>query len=550
LLRRRLPDNLLDVKRASAPPRDEQGELGLQVLKRCVLLLCQCCPGGFRRVGWTALILVLVLAAGAAEAVSSDLEVRLDRLLAREPLASASVGIYVERESDGQVVYTRGADRLLIPASNQKILTGLATLERFGPAHRFSTRIWAPEEIDSEGLVSELIVEGGGDPAMNSEDWWRLAADLRRAGLRGVEGDIRVDDTLFDGPGWHPSWGSVTARAYHAPVGALTANYGTFFVSIWPQATPGSSVLVDIDPPVEYLRLRNQAKTGSAKTRPKLIVDRVAGRRSGGGGPAEEVVRVTGVARQGDSVDRFPRSVIDPGLYAGSVLVYQLRANGIAVDGEVRRAPRDGQDYQLILDRPGRAVAEAVALCLKYSNNSIAEVLVKNLGAWEGVLPGEAPTRQGDWVSGIRAMRRELTRHGVDLGKATLVDGSGLSLQNRVTARMLARALRVGRESFRSGPEFVAALPIAETDGTLEKRLRDRRGRIRAKTGLLSDAAVTALSGYAERADGEVLIFSIIVNGHSGGSAAAMDAVDRVAGALLDAPLSRGRTKHSPAKPE
>jgi D-alanyl-D-alanine carboxypeptidase len=53
----------------------------------------------------------------------------------------------------------------------------------------------------------------------------------------------------------------------------------------------------------------------------------------------------------------------------------------------------------------------------------------------------------------------------------------------------------------------------------------------------LSDASVTALSGYAERSDGEVLIFSILVNGHSGGSAAAMDAVDLLAEVLLDAPL-------------
>lgn len=516
------------------------------MLKRYMLLLNGCSVGRFRRAGRIGMFVgLMALMGGAAEAVSLDMEARLDRLLARAPLARASVGIYVERQSDGQVVYARGADRLLIPASNQKILTALATLERFGPAHRFSTRIWAPKKIDSEGMVSELVVEGGGDPAMNSEDWWRLAADLRRVGLRGVEGDIRVDDTLFDGPGWHPSWGNVTARAYHAPVGALTANYGTFFVSVWPQAAAGSSVLVDIDPPVEYLRLRNQARTGSAKTRPKLIVDRVRGRRSGG--PSEEIVRVTGVARQGDSVDRFPRSVIDPGLYAGSVLAYQLRANGIDVDGEVRRAPLGEEKYQLILDRPGRAVAEAVALCLKYSNNSIAEVLVKNLAAWEGVLPGETPARQGDWVSGIRAMRRELAKHGVDLGKATLVDGSGLSLQNRVTARTLALALRVGRESFRVGPEFVASLPIARTDGTLKKRLRGGAGRIRAKTGLLSDAAVTALSGFAERADGEVLIFSIIVNGHSGGSGAAMDAVDRIAETLLDAPLPLGRTKRAPA---
>ncbi len=524
------------------------------MLKRFVLPLygrrCGQSRVGFGRAAGISLAIGLCLAAGGVGAASPDLATRLDQLLLQPPLVRASVGIYVERQSDGRVIYARGADRLLIPASNQKILTALATLERFGPAHRFSTRIWAPRSIDGEGMVSELLLEGGGDPVMNSEDWWRLAADLRRAGLRGVQGDLRVDDTLFDGPGWHPSWGRVTARAYHAPVGALTANYGTFFVSVWPQTTPGLAALVDIDPPVAYLRLRNRARTVSAKAEAKLTVDRIAGRRAEG--PAEEVVRVAGAVRKGDPVDRFPRSVLDPGLYAGSVLVYQLRANGIDLDGEVRRAPRRDEELQLILDRPGRTISEAVALCLKYSNNSIAEILVKHLSAWEGVVPGERPARQGDWVSGIRALRNELARLGVDLGGATLVDGSGLSMQNRLTPRMLVRALRVGRESFRSGPEFVASLPIAETDGTLEKRLRGGRGRIRAKTGLLSDAAVTALSGYAERADGEVLIFSILVNGYSGASGVAMDSVDRLAETLLDAPLrpSPGRAEDSPAMSE
>ncbi|HEB91832.1 MAG TPA: D-alanyl-D-alanine carboxypeptidase/D-alanyl-D-alanine-endopeptidase, partial [Deltaproteobacteria bacterium] len=480
------------------------------------------------------LLLVAFGAAGRAsarESAAATLDARIARILGRGPLAGATVGIYVEHGADGRVVYAHGADRLLIPASNLKILTALATLERFGPAHRFHTRIWSPEAIDSDGYVPELIVEGGGDPAMNSEDWWRLAADLRRSGLRGVHGDIRVDDSLFDGPAWHPSWGSVTARAYHAPIGALTANYGTYFVSIWPRSTVGSSVLVDIDPPVPYLHLRNRARTASSKARPRLSVDRVAGRRTDGS--PEEVVRVDGVARQGDAVDRFPRSVLDPGLYAGSVLAYQLRANGIEVGGGVRRAPRGEGDDELILDRPGRTVAEAVSLCLKYSNNSIAEILIKDLAVWDGVALDAEPARQGNWVAGIRAMRKELGKLGLDLGRARIVDGSGLSIQNRVTPRMLGQALRVGRVSFRSGPEFVAALPIARTDGTLEKRLQGGEGRIRAKTGLLSDASVTSLSGYAERSDGDVLIFSILVNGHAGGSGAAMDAVDEIARVLL-----------------
>jgi D-alanyl-D-alanine carboxypeptidase/D-alanyl-D-alanine-endopeptidase (penicillin-binding protein 4) len=182
-------------------------------------------------------------------------------------------------------------------------------------------------------------------------------------------------------------------------------------------------------------------------------------------------------------------------------------------------------------------MAEIVQLCMKYSNNSIAESLVKNLAAWAGVDPKDEPQRQGDWAYGIRALRHELEVLGVDLGEAKLVDGSGLSIQNRVTPRTLVQALRAGAGSFRVGPEFVASLPIAERDGTLEKRLEGGDGRIRAKTGLLSDASVTALSGFVERGDGETLVFSIIVNGHAGGSAAAMDAVDRVAWALLDAPL-------------
>lgn len=480
--------------------------------------------------------------APAVSAAPENLAQRLDRLAVSGPLAKASVGIYVERASDGSAVYSRGADRLLIPASNQKILTTLAALHRFGPTHRFSTRIWAPQAPDIEGLVDELIVEGGGDPAMNSEDWWRLAADLRRAGLRGVKGDVRVDDTHFDAPGWHPSWGRVSARAYHAPIGALTANYGSFFVSVAPQKLVGSAAAVYVDPPVEYLRLSNGAKTAASNSKPRLSVDRVAGNAGGG----DEVVRVEGVARQGDEADLIPRSVLDPGLYAGSLLALQLEANGISLGGEVRRAPRGQGAFTLVLDRSGRALSEIVQLCMKYSNNSIAESLVKNLGAYAANEPRRHPidasepaSRQGNWVEGIRALRSELADLGVDLGEARLVDGSGLSLQNRVTPRIFVRALRAGRDSFELGPEFMAAMPIAERDGTLLKRLRGGDARIRAKTGLLADASVSALSGYVERSDGETLIFSILVNGHSGSSGAAWRAVDALASEMLEAPLPK-----------
>ncbi len=486
----------------------------------------------------SAILSVATLLASPAASVEtgdrSTLAERLDRLLAASPLDRARVGLLVVRASDGATLYARDADRLLVPASNQKILTSLASLARFGPSHRFSTRVWAPEAPDADGLVDSLLVEGGGDPVMNSEDWWRLAADLRREGLRGVRGDLFIDDSRFEEPGWHPSWGRISARAYHAPVGALTANYGTFFVSVWPHARIGAPARVVIDPPVDYLRLRNEARTTDRKARPRLSVDRAPGRKRDG--PPDEVVRVDGVARRGDEGDSFPRSVLDPGLYAGSLFAHQLAANDVELDGEVLRGAEREAYPVLLLDRPGRTLAEATALCMKYSNNSIAESLVKNLGAWAGAASDAEPPRQGDWAGGIRAMRRQLEALGLDLGDARIIDGSGLSTQNRVSARMLVAALSRGRDAFAFGPEFVASLPIAELDGTLEKRLRGSRGRIRAKTGLLSDAKVSALSGFAERADGETLVFAILVNGHAGGSGGAMRAVDRLAASLLEAP--------------
>lgn len=491
---------------------------------------------------------LLLGAVAVRDAGAEPLADRIDGLVSKGTFAQARVGVLVERARDGATLYARGADQLFIPASNQKLLTVLASLVRFGPTHRFTTRAWAPEAIDGDGGVRELVIEGGGDPALGSEEWWRLAADLRREGLRHVAGDLRVDDSLFAGPSWHPSWGALSARAYHAPVGALSANYGAFTVSVWPRDTTGSAPRVSVDPPVAYFRLRNLARTVTRR-RGSLIVDRLPGAVSEG--RAEEIVRVEGTVRRGDAGDHFPRSVIDPGLYAGSLLLHQLQANAIDVDGGVRRAPRGADEaLVLVLAWPGRSLAEIARLCLKHSSNAIAETLVKDLGAWEGVAASGARARPGDWPEGIAAVRRTLGELGIDLAGARLVDGSGLSLQNRLSPRMLVNALRIGAGSFAAGPEFVAALPIAHRDGTLERRLDGADGRIRAKTGLLSDAGVTALSGYAERDDGERLIFSILVNGPGGGTEAGMEAVDRIAQALLETELPRNRLESGDPGPD
>lgn len=462
------------------------------------------------------------LIAGAALAVAAllpaltrgaALDERLATALAHPGCRGATVGVLVADAATGEELFARHADTPLTPASNMKVLTAVAALAAFGPAHQFVTTVSADRPIDAEGSVGTLAVRGGGDPALTSEELWRLAADLQRRGLRRVRDGLLLDDSYFDGERWNPAWGSASARAYHAPVAALTANYGAFSVEVAPPPRGGLPAHVSIDPPVPFFQLADAVRLGGAAP---ISVERVP---DGG----RERVRVAGSVRPGGDTVVVQRSVADPVRYAAAVLRMQLAALGIAVDGGDRLAPVPAGYVELTAFR-GRPLAEVIALLMKWSNNNIAEMLVKNLGA-------QASGAPGGWTNGTAAVRAQLAALGVDLAGLTMVDGSGLAASDRVTPRTLVSALRAGRDAFAFAPELAAALPIAGRDGTLRQRAAGAADRARAKTGLID--GVASLSGYARTGDGRDVAFSILNNGADAGAAAATAANDAFLEALV-----------------
>jgi len=428
------------------------------------------------------------------------------------------------------VLYARDPDKALVPASNMKLLTSLAALSALGPAHRFETAIYADAPLDAVGGVDRLYVRGGGDPALTSEDLWRLAADLRRAGLREVRDGIVIDASLFDDETWHPSWGKVSARAYNAPIAAFAVNYGSFAVRVAAGGSSGEPVVAVIDPPVPFLRLTNRARTVSPGGRARLTVDRKAG-------AGFDQVLVTGSVRVGAERVHY-RSVADPVLYAGSVLRHQLESNGIAVAGSIGRGAVPEEAAEL-LRFAGRSLGEIIHRFMKWSNNHIGESLVKVLGAHSGAQPA-------GWGDGIEAVRSELARNGVAVEGLTLIDGSGLSYDNKVSPRAFVATLLRAERSFRFGPEFVAALPIAAADGTLEKRAEGAAYGVRAKTGNLT--RVTGLSGYAHRPGGGTAVFSVLVNGFRRGTEDAWEGVDGFVTELVGPEPDRLAQEPGPAR--
>lgn len=428
-------------------------------------------------------------------------------------LQGAKVGALVVDATSGAEIFARTADEPMIAASNVKVLTAVAALATFGPTHQFVTEVYADRAPDAGGAVGRLVLAGGGDPSLTSEQMWRLAADLAASGLRRVEGDVVLDGGAFDDQLWHPSWGGTSARAYHAPVAGLSVNYASFNVKVAPGAV-GQPPRVFVDPAIAYFEVVNRAQTKAGRGSSVQVERAPTGGR--------DTVTISGSIGGSAEPQEFPRSVTQPIEYAGHVFTKQLDANGIAVDGAIRIGPRQPNDV-LVESFKGKPLSEVVHLFMKYSNNNIAESLVKAMG--RGSAGGT-----GTWSAGAATMRSTLIGLGVPPESFSLVDGSGLSREDRVSARGLVAAMRIGSSSFGFAPEFLASLPIANRDGTLKRRADASRDAVRAKTGLLNGA--TALTGVARDSSGRRLLFAIIANGYKQGDLEAMAALDAFAAAL------------------
>jgi D-alanyl-D-alanine carboxypeptidase/D-alanyl-D-alanine-endopeptidase (penicillin-binding protein 4) len=143
---------------------------------------------------------------------------------------------------------------------------------------------------------------------------------------------------------------------------------------------------------------------------------------------------------------------------------------------------------------------------MKPSQNLYTELTLRALGKATAT---EAKLAEDE--AGIKAVRDFIERAGVGRDKLVMLDGSGLSRANLVTADSTVQLL-IHMSRHRHAAVFRDALPVAGIDGTLRNRMKNTAaaGNVRAKTGTLGTS--TTLSGYVLSAGGERLAFSIMVN--------------------------------------
>jgi D-alanyl-D-alanine carboxypeptidase/D-alanyl-D-alanine-endopeptidase (penicillin-binding protein 4) len=194
------------------------------------------------------------------------------------------------------------------------------------------------------------------------------------------------------------------------------------------------------------------------------------------------------------------RTSRNPALSAALLFRTALRRAGVYVTGGAGTGVERGDELPLAsLESP--PLAAIVRWMDRQSDNFTAELLLKQLGT-EIATPGTT-------ASGSAYVAQTLAAAGIPLAGVRIVDGSGLSLLDRVTVRELAGILRAAWADPDVQPAFFAALPVAGRSGTLSDRMRrpPARGHVAAKTGSTQQAS--ALSGYVNRR----YVFSVVQNG-------------------------------------
>ncbi|HLT37411.1 MAG TPA: D-alanyl-D-alanine carboxypeptidase/D-alanyl-D-alanine-endopeptidase [Enhygromyxa sp.] len=450
-----------------------------------------------------ALTLGVGAVAGPPEAASSTekrqpIDAQIDALIARTELGSnAKIGVSVVDLATGKTLYARNADVALNPASNAKLVTTAAALERLGPEHRYTTRIWTEAGGIEEGVVNgKLYLQGGGDPSLVTGEIYELAGQLRSAGVERVRGPIVVDAGRFDHDGLPPGFEQKDEFASHrAPGGAMSVNYNTFEVHARPGKAIGDPPTLLVDPPVPSIEVVSEART-VAGNRNKLSV---ASKQDGG----KIIVTFKGEVgiNNGPSSYRYP--VGDPSRYAGELLVLALTQRGIKVGKPTLETGDVPRDAKLLATFRSESLSELCRSVNKWSNNFMAEQILRTL------VPDDGATA----AASLELLRAYTVEIGMPQAGLVLGNGSGLYANNMISPAALTHLLGHVYADFRYRSDFIASLAIMGGDGTTRSRLSGTaaEGWLRVKTGTLDD--VSALSGYAGAIGRDPIAFSILVNG-------------------------------------
>lgn len=465
-----------------------------------------------------SLILLNHLKVSAQESVDKEAQLQetIENLTNDKALSEAVISICARR-ADGKSLVDINAGKMVMPASNLKLISTGAALHSLGHDYCFKTYIGHDGKIIDGILKGNLYIIGGGDPTLGSKDsiatsiekvfaqWEKIVRD---SGIRRIEGKIIGDGRHFEGMPEHPSWLWSDIGTYYGSgaTGLMFYENTQSFV-----ASPGMKIGDPVNitpsyPRAPWMEFRYNCTTGEKGTGDQLYM------YTSDLAPVAEIRGTFGLDRAQKRVDcsnKFPEYT------CASYFADHLRDRGIASEGPA--------DFRLCTETKGEPAEKLVVLgatsspSLKRiafetnhaSNNLYAEALFRSVG--------KEKTGSACYDSSYVALSKVFVELGINVSKGIqIVDGSGLSRQNYVSAGFICDFLAAMMASpcFES---YLHSLPSPGSNGTLAYNMRscsaETKARIKVKSGSMN--GVRCYSGYIIPSDGskeKTIIFSIMVN--------------------------------------
>ncbi len=445
-----------------------------------------------------SLLLPSALSANAA-GVNTSLPAKVQKAMSANKLSNDSLAL-VEIPLNGPGTTTLiNADKSLNPASTMKLVTTYAALELLGPTYQWKTEFYSDGVLRNGTLHGNLYLKGGGDPKLNMEKLWLLLRDLRANGVQQVSGDLVLDRTYFNQPAtahFNDDGGDKNKPFLVGPDSLLVNLKAARFIA----RAEGGKVQIAVEPPLAGLSIDNRVKVQKAGKCPGWPDVRY--------NPISQydgtTVVVTGKIPDGCSGQTYLAILDHPSYAAGAV-----RAIWAELGGKVLGKDRVGivpKGAHLLVRAYSPDVVEIIRDINKYSNNTMAQQLFLSLGA-----QFRTTSDKDDAQAAQRVIKQWLARKGIKTPGLVMENGSGLSRNERITAREMSEILKLAW----NGPyaaEFISSLPLIGMDGTMRKRFRgtNMAGQGHIKTGTLN--TVRAIAGYSRDRNGKTWAVVAILN--------------------------------------
>ncbi len=473
-----------------------------------------------------------------AQTLNAKTKAKIDAILSSPKLKEAHVGISIldlgsVKDANAfpakphigkpfRVLFERGAQKKFMPASNMKLFTAAVALHQLGAEKTFPTRVFQHDK--------QLVLYGGGNPALKVSDLDNLAQQIKARGVSEVSGVIG-DGSAFTAEtseGRFPfGWIVDDTRWYYGPeVSALAIERNHVDVSVTGAAQANTPAKVDLNSALtQVIALSSDIKTGSSELANKTEDDLVSIEwihvdpnrnpyreqkvsSDSNNNKNDDLIVIGQVAPQQNLNLGLPFP--NPPQVAAKALSKELKKAGIRFSPLKNKALpytlSSANRFTTIAEHDSLPLGILLLRLLKNSDNLYAEMLLRNVAYY------------GDGTGGNKAgprahqlLKQWLITQNIDTTPLRFEDGSGLSRYNLLTPHATAELL-AAINRMPEGRAIWDALPIAGVDGTLRKRMSDfpAKGNVRAKTGTFSIAS--NLSGYVTTRDKRRLAVALYIN--------------------------------------